>query len=486
MLGLSKFAWFAALSLLVLTSSALAACGDGKAGTGGGGSSTTTPEPEPIPLGLNDVSVLFPLPSSHEDPGYLRPADVGARGELLPRDVYDQIPTFPVVPSEGLLYARMRVVSLRFDGCSGGPGHCEPEIRLVMQPINADGSPRDSALHLFYRLDQASMTQVVDGLRALRALAPEAAVDAPLDVHPALVAQGVQGAYGTELRNLVLQHVGEENLVRMTFFLRAPPVNEVWFFGGFEREAGVLRPMDIVAVGEGNNQRVILTKTATSYDYDLTPIGIQPEDGRVFYSSAAAEAATPEQREAAMASYLRVENPKTYVPDQLPCAGCHIAGFVTAEASRKHGLDMASYTNELHAQPHAARWRGEQSLLAARLRLVRARADDRAAHDQRVCRGGRRSRGALPAARRVGQRALRGLAAARYARSPCAHFASTSSSVPPVYASTSCPTRRQARARSCSACTRPRSTFPRCCSPTASTSSSPRRRSFRGARPPAP
>ena len=343
---LGKSAWLAALCSSLLASSVVAACGDGDAGTGGGGSSTSTPEPEPIPLGLNDVSVLFPLPSSHEDPGYLRPSDVGARGELLPRDVYDQIPTFPVVPSEGLLYARMRVVSLRFDGGSGGPGNCEPEIRLVMQPIDADGSPRDSALHLFYRLDQASMTQVVDGLRALRALAPEAPVDAPLDVHPALVAQGVQGAYGTELRNLVLQHVGEQNFIRMTFFLRAPPVNEVWFFGGFEREAGVLRPMDIVAVGEGTNQRVILTKTATSYDYDLTPIGMQPEDGRVFYSSAAAEAATPEQREAAMASYLRVENPTIYVPDQLPCAGCHIAAYVTAEASRKHGLDMASYTNE--------------------------------------------------------------------------------------------------------------------------------------------
>jgi hypothetical protein len=332
------------LATLALSSALAASCGDDAVGGSGGGGGGT-PEPEPVRLGLNDVSVLFPLPSSHEDPGYLRPMDVGARGELLPAEVFEAIPGFPVTPAEGLLYARMRTVSLRFDGCSGGPGACEPEIRLVMQPIEADGRPRDSALHLFYRLDQAAMAEVVDGLRRLRALAPEAPIEAPLDVHPALVAQGVTGSYGTELRNLVLAHVGEENLVRVTFFLRAPPVNEVWFFGGFDREAGELSAMDVVGVGT-DPQRVILTKTSTSYDFDLTPLGVVPEDGRIFYASAVAEGATDEQRRAAMASYLRVENPTTYVPDELPCAGCHIASFVTAEATRRFGLDPASFEGE--------------------------------------------------------------------------------------------------------------------------------------------
>jgi hypothetical protein len=291
---------------------------------------------------LNDVSVLFPLPSGSGAPGYLRATSVGARGELLPEEVFNAIPTFPVTPSQGLLYPRMRVVAMRFDGCGGAPGACKPEIRLVMQPIEIGGSTRDSALHLFYRLDDEAMRQVVEGLHALRLLAPEAPVEAPLDVHPALVAQGATGAYGTELTDLVLQHIGEENLERVTFFLRAPPVNEVWFFGGFERKGGELTGMNVVGVGS-NPQRVILTKTESTYTYDLTPLGHQPEDGRVFYSSANVEAATEAERSAAMASYLRVENPGIYVPDQLPCAGCHLSTFVTAEATRRFALDPATF-----------------------------------------------------------------------------------------------------------------------------------------------
>lgn len=338
---------------LALAGAGLWGCGDGggtggggAGGTGGGGgTATTTTEPETVPLGLNDVSVLFPLPPNLSDLSNLRPTDVGARGELLPKDVFDAIPTFPVTPSEGLVYSWMRVVSLRFDGCGGLPEVCEPEIRLVMQPSAGSGSTRDSALHLFYRLDQEGMREVVDGLRALRPLAPEAPIDAPLDVHPALVAQGVLGPYGAALRELVLEHIGEQNLVRVTFFLRAPPVNEVWFFGGLQREGGEVTAMDVVGVGT-DPQRVILTKTDTTYEYDLTPLGHTPEDGRTFYSSAAAEAATPEKRDLAMASYLRVENPSVYVPDHLPCAGCHLSTYVTAEATRRFAIDPAAFPGE--------------------------------------------------------------------------------------------------------------------------------------------
>ncbi|MBK9261043.1 MAG: hypothetical protein IPM54_14700 [Polyangiaceae bacterium] len=336
------------LLYLIVAGAGLWGCGDAKGVNGSTTGGNVEPKPEPVPLGLNDVSVLFPLPSSFSDPSLLRPEDVGARGVLLPQEVFDTIPTFPVMPAEGLDYDRMRVVSLRFDGCGGLPEVCKPEIRLVMQPLKGAGGMRDSALHLFYRLDDAAMRQVVDGLRALRSLAPEALVDGPLDVHPALVAQGALGAYGTELRKLVLEHIGDQNLVRVTFFLRAPPTNEVWFFGGFEREEGKMTAMNVVGVGT-DPQRVILAKTDTTYEYDLTPLGIKPEDGHIFYSTAAADAATEDGRRATMASYLRVENPTIYVPDHLPCAGCHLSTFVTAEATRRFGIDPATFESDRYA-----------------------------------------------------------------------------------------------------------------------------------------
>lgn len=340
--SIGRLARWALPSLLLLASacgddmSSTGGAGSGAGGTGGaGGASAVAPA-----LGLNDVSVLIPLPKTIDAPGYLGSADAGARGVLLPQDVFDAIPTFPVVPSQGLLYDRMRVLAVRFDGCSGGVGQCEPEIRLVLQPVN-NSKARDSALHLFFRLTQDEMTEVVAQLRDLRALAPEVTTEGPLDVHPALAAQGVEGPYGAALRELLLAHAGEDNLVRVTFFLRAPPTNEVWFFGGFDRAGTKLTPIDVVGVGT-DPQRVILTKTSTTYAYDLTPLGTTPEDGSVLTSSATAEAASDAERAAAFASFLRVQNPSTYVPDELPCAGCHLASFVTADASTRFGLDAGS------------------------------------------------------------------------------------------------------------------------------------------------
>ena len=123
-------------------------------------------------------------------PGYMAPWSEGARGQLLPQAIYDQIPGFPVQPSQGLDYNRMRTVALRFDGCSPTPeGACEAQIRLVMQPITDDGSTLDSALHLFYSPTDEEMAAVVAELRELRAgtdLEP-----GPLSVHPAIAAEGV-------------------------------------------------------------------------------------------------------------------------------------------------------------------------------------------------------------------------------------------------------------------------------------------------------
>jgi hypothetical protein len=387
--ALSRLAFWAVPALALLAtcpacddeSAAPASASTSAAGTGGaGGAGGAGGEVPGAPvLGLNDVSVLFPLPSAVDAPGYLVATDAGARGVLLPQDVFDAIPTFPVTPSQGLLYDRMRVLALRFDGCSGGVGQCEPELRLVMQPINT-GKARDSALHLFFRLTQAEMTEVVSGLRALRELAPEVTTEAPLDVHPALLAQGVEGPYGVALRELVLAHAGEENLVRVTFFLRAPPSNEVWFFGGFDRDAGTLSPIDVVDIGT-DPQRVILTTTTDTYEYDLTPNGTTPEDGSVLLSTAAADAASEEERTAAFASYLRVENPTVYVPDQLQCAGCHLASYVTAEATRRFGIDASTLSDRFSStrdlsmrggsagNPSSLRafgWFGDEAMIAQR------------------------------------------------------------------------------------------------------------------------
>ena len=52
-----------------------------------------------------------------------------------------------------------------------------------------------------------------------------------------------------------------------------------------------------------------------------------------------------------MESYLRVENPLTYVPDAMACAPCHLSTFVTAEASRLHGLKVEDFATQSYQNP---------------------------------------------------------------------------------------------------------------------------------------
>lgn len=289
-------------------------------------------------LGMNDVSVLVPLPSSPSAPGVLGPEDAGERGPLLPKAVYDAIPKFGVTPAQGLDYARMRVVGVRFDPCFPAAGGCDAQVRLVMQPITDAGSTLDSALHLFYRLTEAELASVVAELRRLRGLAPEVK-DAPLDVHAGLAAQGLEGPYGKGLRALVLRYSGEQSLIRMTFFLRAPPRQEEWFFGGFDRVDGKLVQLDIVGVGKVN-QRVNRPVVPDGYAFELTPSPKVPEDIDALLSTEKAKAATPAAREAALGALARIENPAKYGPDQLSCAGCHLATHLGAATRAAHGLDV--------------------------------------------------------------------------------------------------------------------------------------------------
>jgi len=339
-------------------------------------------EPTPPPaLGMNDVSVLVPLDVAA---GWL-PADAsGARGVLLPKAAFEAVPKFGVTAPEGIEYPRMRVVAARFDGCFRYPGKpdCEAQIRLVFQPLHDDGSARDSALHVFYRLEDGAFREVVKALRSLRKEAPEASVEDALRVHPALAAQGANGRYATELRALILAHAGEANLIRETFFLRAPPKQETWFFGGVAPKEGKYKALDIVGVG-ASNQRVIRPVTAGGYLYDVLPAPTEPEDGNALLDSAKLDGLPDEARTAAYASYVRLQNPKNYGPDDLPCAGCHVATVVTthlearwpalataAAADRFASPRNLSLTGGSAEQPSSLRafgWFGREPMIAHRI-----------------------------------------------------------------------------------------------------------------------
>ena len=315
------------------------------------GAPDARPEPEPIELSLCDVSILYPLPEAGAEQNdlLLGASDEGERGELLPEDVVEAIPTFPFVTQDTISYDPLRVVGVRFDGCHDNGDGCEAQIRMVMQPISIRSDARDSALHLFYSLEDEVFREALEELRGLRALSGDTDMTGPLRVHPVLSEQGLSGEYASALNALLLRYAGEENLTRMTFFLRAPPLQETWFFGGFDREDGVLSEMEIVGV-EGT-QRVIRTEVAEGYNYAFSPEALMPEDGSALFTSTSANAASEVAREEAFAAFLRVENPSIYGVAELPCAGCHVATFITAASRDAFALSDDSFLEDTYQAP---------------------------------------------------------------------------------------------------------------------------------------
>jgi hypothetical protein len=304
------------------------------------GSDAVLPTP-PAALGLNDVTVLMPLPATISAAGHLTPTSAGALGELFPRALYERIPQFPHMPADFLKYETLRVLAVRFDGCFKKAGACEAQIRLVLQPLRSVGAS-DAAVHLFFPVGKEAMQGIVAKLREMRALAPEALVDGALDVHPSLLAQGMEGAYGTALNQLVLEHCGLQALSRMTFFLRAPSAVEQWVLGGLDIKDGKYTPIAIP--GSGTRQNVLQHETAKGpmFRYELVPLPVAPVDLTKALSTTLLDATSGESRIAALGALNTVLNPQKLGADDVHCASCHVASYIAGYAQSQLKEDLAA------------------------------------------------------------------------------------------------------------------------------------------------
>jgi hypothetical protein len=164
-------------------------------------------------LDLNDVSFLFPVPGASG--GLLTLADHGSRGALLPPSLGALLPN-PLATFPAASLADVRIVSARVDLCFklDSAGACRPQLRLVGQP-QLNGNFVDATVHLFYELTEVELSAVVLRLRTLKQSAGIATDCRPLGVHPVMSAQGLSGAYATDLKTLLLDYCGDSNLSRV-------------------------------------------------------------------------------------------------------------------------------------------------------------------------------------------------------------------------------------------------------------------------------
>lgn len=301
-------------------------------------------------LFANDVSILFPLPTGAERDLLLGATSSGARGELVPQATMDRLPR--LVP-EGASREDLRVVAARIDPCFPGlgvddPGGCKNQIRLVLQPVAAQGgaepvSAKDAAVHAFYTMSREELTEVAKALLAAKHGA-RGSKRTSLGPHPLLVEQGLAGPFAEEVKSAILAHAGAENLTRVTFMTREAPRQPQWKFGGFDIDRTTHTAMEIASLGGATEQ----TFTTLMRNGRAEPQVAHEDDLSLLFSAFSTDAATEDERERAYTAALRVLNPGMHSPDTVDCVSCHTATsariFAESKGHRPDGNEAAFVT----------------------------------------------------------------------------------------------------------------------------------------------
>lgn len=338
-------------SVLVLLSTAIAAsCSEASPPA-----AAEPPPPVTEALRPHDVSILFPLPEPHLRTTLLGTNSAGARGPLLPQRYFSALPTIEEFVEAGNTYSLLRVVSARLDPCfptldeSDAEG-CTPQLRLVFQPVlpvSVDEAlvltTVDAALHVFYRLSDEELDLTLRRVVAARQRAlPDDAVSV-LGPHPALLAEGPEGAFGRELSDALLDVAGEENLTRITF-MGVEGFGLVWRFGGFDVVDGELVPFAIPTVDD--DDQIFSNADDDGVDFEgafALPDVRSSDDIRLLFDSKTALAATSEAQIGAYGAALRIESPDFHTPDTIDCVSCHVAASAHAWAEDKLGIDPSAH-----------------------------------------------------------------------------------------------------------------------------------------------
>jgi len=289
---------------------------------------TSTGAPTSDGFGVNDVSILFPLPANDSDRPHrlwLVPGP-GEAGPYFPLDKQDELPDLNAdLPS---VYPAAMVTSIRFDPCFGED--CQPQLRLVAQAVFTSQASvemlDDAAVHLFYALAPAEVEAVVDSLAMIRDGSPVSTAG-PLTVHPGLAADAA-GPTGARVQGLVVEHCREDNLVRITTNHFA---FDNWGFSRFDRgPGGVLEKQPIAGmVAEDVNQSWLRQAQQNNLDDPSGTITPAPIEGFTYLLAVDhfvdGAPVDPALAQAAAERVLELENPSLTAADDLDCVSCHLA-----------------------------------------------------------------------------------------------------------------------------------------------------------------
>ncbi|MEO8902185.1 MAG: hypothetical protein ABI488_09910 [Polyangiaceae bacterium] len=344
----------------------------GSGASGAAGTSGAGPSELARPVTMNDVSILFPLGTSSDyAAGHLRADSPGSRGVLFPASVFQKVSIAGSASGTGIggpmtaPYANMRVVSLRLDPCfaellpTPTKSTCRNQLRLVFQELQASTtgvSAFDSGVHALYSITRSELLAIVNEIVRLRE-ANGGQGKGPLGPHPLMVTQGLTGSFSTALQKLILQYVGEQNLVRATAMTNENAGFQ-WSFFGFDVSGANLTTAPITIATLTATASADATKetffrgfqTSTDPVGSFIPKPTAPDDFTVLADAKTALALPVADQTKLKTGLARVDNPTLFTPDTVDCARCHTASPLGQNVARDR-LHLSETDDEEAFQP---------------------------------------------------------------------------------------------------------------------------------------
>jgi hypothetical protein len=302
------------------------------------GLTALTPAKADVQWGMNDATLIYPLPYYPQEISQLiSPQSTGPGGPLLPLKYFLKLPAINQGEAKLITYQNLRVVAVRFDPCFSFRGECLPQVRLVWQPINksAYGSStrlglleaKDAAIHSLHTLDAASFEALLgeyDGLRRNRGWDIS---NEPLQIHPVMSKQGLQGPFAKAFKALLEKYLGEKNLWRLTA-MSTFVGSDQWAFQGFNIKEGAAQEIAIPRT-QGATRQQFAVSSLTLSDYSNGQISPAPMGidnlSPLLRNSRLLSATDPAMLKELGTSVARIENPNVHTPETLDCVSCHTA-----------------------------------------------------------------------------------------------------------------------------------------------------------------
>ena len=280
------------------------------------------PSPSPV---VQDATFLVPLTQARTFiPGH----------EVLPRVLLDRGHALTVTDEPDALYDALGTAGVRLDPCftEGKAGECQPQLRLVLQPIfDEAGVPtsRDAAVHLFFRGTRAEVLTAVQAIGLARVERGLDVDSLPTYPHPGFA----DSTFRTRVKSALRPFLSADRLVRVTV-MGVHASHEAWMFSGLDLTSGSPVDLPIPTLAPAHEQHVTSTGKLQSLEVTLAPAPAAEPALVPVIAAGGIAGSSPDALAAASEAVRRLEDPTQHNPGTVDCASCHVAALARFQLQR--------------------------------------------------------------------------------------------------------------------------------------------------------